>query len=60
MKTISKHYIDLSKTDRENLLFAARDVDQGLSGPEYLDFIEALLNEALTLGFNLGFNSAGE
>jgi len=57
MNTVSKHYIDLSKADRENLLFAARDVDQGTSAEEYIDFIEAMLNEALVLGHNLGFNS---
>lgn len=49
MKLVTKHYIELSAQDKTELLVNARDISQGISAEEFVDYVELLLNRVVDL-----------
>ncbi len=46
MKLIKRYHIELSEEDKTELLENARDISQGISAQEFVDYVEILVNGA--------------
>jgi len=46
MKLVKKYYIELDVFDKELLLKNARDISQGISAEDFVEYIESLINSA--------------
>ena len=46
MKLIKKLYIELSYSEKSDLISNARDMDNGISTIEFIEYIERLINSA--------------
>ena len=46
MKLVKKLYIELDCFDKEELLKNARDISQGISAEEFIEYVETLINSA--------------
>ena len=44
MKLVKKLYIELSSEDKGILLANARDISQGISADEFIEYVESLIN----------------
>jgi|GEM_PF-4750837 len=48
----TRHYINLDEADKELIVKNAREVDESISALEFIDYIEALMNEVVDLAIN--------
>ena len=49
MHLIKRFYIELQSEDKLELLDKARDISQGISADEFIDYIESMLNSVVSM-----------